>query len=170
MAEHIVEHVGFLDIVKALAAADEISGGKAPVGQVPEEHMIGDQHWHWHHAPSGQCGQLGADPGKFGDPAGTQIEPFKPAHKGTGGAPGQDLLLPREQRIPDRIFLAAVAVLRRFEPIFAQSGRTHQRRGEHPVAHIGQPGKVGLGGGSRVSHGFRCNYIIAGQSLQSWPL
>ena len=53
MAEYIVEHVGFLDVVECFAGADEIAGRETAIGKVPEEYVIGDQHWHGYDRPTG---------------------------------------------------------------------------------------------------------------------
>ena len=49
MAEHVVEHVGFLDVVELLAGADEIARREATVGEVVVEDVVRDQHRHRHH-------------------------------------------------------------------------------------------------------------------------
>src|SRR6185503_14910142 len=40
VAEHIVEHVGLLDVVELAELADELPGGEAPVGEVLEKHLV----------------------------------------------------------------------------------------------------------------------------------
>ena len=66
-------------------------------------------------------------------------------------AAGQDIHLPREQVVPDRVLGAVVSVLGRFQPVIADVVRAPQRRGEDFGPRAGQAGKVG------VQHSCSCN-------------
>jgi hypothetical protein len=55
MAEDIVEDVRLLQVVQLVGLADELAGGEAAVGQVVEEHLVGDQPRNGDHGPAGQA-------------------------------------------------------------------------------------------------------------------
>ena len=54
VAEDVVEDVRLLQVVQLAGVADEPAGGKAPVGQMLEEHLVGHQAGHGHDAPAGE--------------------------------------------------------------------------------------------------------------------
>ncbi len=58
MAEDVVEDVRLFQIVELVRPADEATGGKAPVGQVIEEHLVGHEAGHGDDRPAGQGVQL----------------------------------------------------------------------------------------------------------------
>ena len=57
MPEHIVEHVGFLQIVELVRPADEIARDEAAVRHMVEEHVVRHQSRHCHDLPAGQVHQ-----------------------------------------------------------------------------------------------------------------
>ena len=78
VTEDIVEHVGLLDVVEGLAGADEITGREAAVGEVPEEHMVGNQHRNRHHRPAGQPAKFFRKAAEIRHAAAPKIELFEP--------------------------------------------------------------------------------------------
>ncbi len=53
MAEHVVKDVGLFEVVELVCAADELSGREAPMREVLEEHLVGDQARHGDDLPAG---------------------------------------------------------------------------------------------------------------------
>ena len=110
MAEDIVEDVGLLQVVELLGPADELAGGKAPVGQMVEEDVVRHQPRHGHHAPAGQPLQLRIDPLEVGDAAAMQIERVEPAQERVAGPARQSFALALVQGRPDAVLVGGVAV------------------------------------------------------------
>ncbi|MCY1551937.1 hypothetical protein D9M68_883030 [compost metagenome] len=54
MAEQIVEHVGFDDVVELVGLANPVGDGKAPVGQQVEERTFRNEAGHGHNFPTGR--------------------------------------------------------------------------------------------------------------------
>ena len=57
MAEHVMENVRLLQIVKLIGAADKSARGKTAVGQVRVEYLVWNQPGHGNHTPAGERGQ-----------------------------------------------------------------------------------------------------------------
>ena len=53
MAENIVEHVGFLQIIQLIGSPDEIARDKAAVGKMIEKNLIRHKPRHRHDLPAG---------------------------------------------------------------------------------------------------------------------
>jgi hypothetical protein len=53
VAKDVVEDVGFLEIIQLLLGSDEGTGRKAPIGEVIEENVIGNELGHRNDAPAG---------------------------------------------------------------------------------------------------------------------
>ena len=51
MTEHIVKHVGFLEIIELVGLADEIARRETPLAQMPEKHIVGHHARHRHDGP-----------------------------------------------------------------------------------------------------------------------
>ena len=142
MAEHVVKYVGFLDVIERLARADEIAGGETSVRQMPEEHVVRDQHGHGNDAPTGQSAQFLRHGLKVRHASSPQIELFQPRQESAGRAPRQDVHLAREQVVPDRVVFRRILGLRRFDPVIADMVRLFQRRREDVGRQIGKAGKI----------------------------
>ena len=123
MAEDIVKDVGFLNVIEGFARADKVAGRKAPVGQMPEEHVIGDQHGHRHHAPACERVQLFRHRAELGNAAFAKVKLFQPRHKRARRAAGQQLRLARKQIVPDGVILARIVRLRGLDPILTHMAR-----------------------------------------------
>ena len=160
MAEDVVEHVGFLDVIEGLARADEIARGETPVGQVPEEHVVGDQHGHGDHAPPGQRIEVFGQCAEFGHAPAVEVQFLQTRHERGRRAAGQHGHLPRKQIVPDRVVFGRIVGLFGFEPVVAHMRGLLQRRGEHLCRKVGQAGKV-LFGLCKCSHMVGVNTIIA---------
>ncbi len=103
MAEHVVEHIGLLQIVDLVGPADEAPGDKAAVCKVLEEHFVRRKARHGDDAPAGQGGQLVGKFGEVGDAGPGEMEDVEAPQKGRDRAANQLLRLAREQAIPQRV-------------------------------------------------------------------
>ena len=103
MAEHVVKHVRFLQIIQLVRLADEIARRKAPVGKMIEKHRIGHQARHRHHLPAGQRHQFIVQPGKIRHAGPRQVEPLQSIEKLRRHPTGQQPGLPIEQMIPHTV-------------------------------------------------------------------
>ena len=130
MPEDIVEDIGFLDVIELLARADEVAGRKTTVGEVVEEHLIGDQHRHRHHGPAGERPELFIERTEFGDAAATEVEPLEPLQEPAAGTAGQQRHLPRVEVVPDTVFGGGVVPLSGLQPVLTEPRRFTQRRDE----------------------------------------
>ncbi len=148
MAEHVVEDVRLLDIVELVGAADELAGGKAAVGEMVEEDLVGHQRRHRDHAPARQPVQIVRQPLEIRDVIAHQAEPLQPVQIFVAGAPRQHLGLPLIQRLPDRVLGGAIAlpmlVNREIRPDvrmrFSQGFKTgHGRNRERAKAPVKPP-------------------------------
>ncbi|MEI9992572.1 MAG: hypothetical protein WDM86_21390 [Rhizomicrobium sp.] len=91
MAEHVVEDVRLLDIVELVGAPDELAGGKAAVGEVVEEDLVGHQRRHGDDAPAGQLLKPVRQPLEIGNGVGHQVEPLQPVEDSSQARPGSTL-------------------------------------------------------------------------------
>ena len=130
MPEDIVEDIGLLDVIELLTRADEVAGGKPTVGEVVEEHLIGDQHRHRHHGPAGERTELFIESTELGDAAASEVEPLQPLHERAAGTPREQRHLPRIEIVPDAVFGGGVVALGGLQPVLTEPRRFAQRRDE----------------------------------------
>ena len=112
MPEHVVEHIGFPQVIELVRTADEVACDEAAVGHMVEEHVVGHQPRHRHHLPAGQRRQPFGQFGEIGNARLRQFQHVESAQIRLRGAARQELRLPREQRIPH-----AMLVRREMRPI-----------------------------------------------------
>ena len=108
MAEHVVEDVGFLQIVELVRPADEIARDEAAIRHVIEKNIVRHQPRHRHHLPPGQLHKPFGQFLKIRDARFRQLQHVQPAQIGVRCAAGKQLGLAREQRIPGRMLLRRV--------------------------------------------------------------
>jgi hypothetical protein len=111
MTEDIVENVGFLQVVELILAADEAGRGKAPIGEVIEEHIVGDEAGHGNDAPARRTLQRLVQAAEIGNAFGFDAERFQTVEKRLAGAAREDRFLAMEQRAPGRMLLGSVGIL-----------------------------------------------------------
>ena len=110
MTEDVVKDVGLLQVVELVGLAHEGPGREAAVGQVLEEHLVGDQAWRGDHGPAGQPLKLGIDRPKVGDAAAMQVQRIQPLQEGVAGAAGQQGGLTLIERVPHPMLIGGVGV------------------------------------------------------------
>jgi hypothetical protein len=110
MAEHVVEDVGFLKIIKLIGASYELSGREPAVGQMVEEHRVRDQARHRHHGPAGQPLQLLVDPREVGDTRPVQVQRVQALEERIASASRQQSALALVQRDPDIVLGLGIAL------------------------------------------------------------
>ncbi len=110
MAEHIVEHIGFLDIVQLRGLADELPGRKPAVRQMFEKNRIRHQRGHRHHAPSGELFQIVGELLEIGNAARTKRKLLQAIEEFAARPPLQHLGLPIVQRAPNAVLGRAIAL------------------------------------------------------------
>ncbi len=108
MAEHVVEHVRFLQIVELVGPADEIARDEAAIGHVVEEHIVRHQAGHRHDLPAGQAHQPFGQFLEIGDAGLGQLEHVEPAQIGLRRATGEQFRLAVEQRVPHRMLVRGI--------------------------------------------------------------
>src|SRR3546814_7952746 len=110
MAEDVVEDVGFLKIVELLRRADEIARGKAPVREMVEKDVVGDEPRHRDDLPSRRRHQSRVERAVIGNARLFEAQHVDTAQKSLRCAPGQHLRLAREEPIPHRMFVGGERV------------------------------------------------------------
>ena len=110
MAEHVMKHVRFLQIIKLFASADEITGNKATIGEVIEKNIIGNQPRNRDHFPAGRIHQSIGKLGKVGNARLGEIEYINSVQKGLACTARQLLNLPFEQDIPGFMIFDRIGV------------------------------------------------------------
>jgi hypothetical protein len=105
MAEHVVEDVGFLEIIELPGRADEVAGRKAPLAQMAEEDLVGDEAGDGDHRPAGPRRQSFVDLGQPRNAGMVEPEQLEAGLEGAHRPSGQLLLLAREQQVPDPMVL-----------------------------------------------------------------
>jgi hypothetical protein len=108
VAEHIVEHVGLLDVVELRGLADELPGGKTAVRQMLEEHFVGHQARHRHHLPAGALAQHVGEAPEVRDRFGTDRQPLHAVDELLAGVAGQELRLALEEAAPHGVLGARI--------------------------------------------------------------
>ncbi len=108
MAEEVVEDVRLLQIVELVLAADEAGRGKATVGEMREEHRIGDEARHGDDMPARRALQPLVEAAEIGNRVGFDAERVQTIEKRLAGAARQNRFLAMEQRAPDRVLLGSV--------------------------------------------------------------
>ena len=127
--EHVVEHVGFLEIVELACLADEIARGEAAVGEMLEEHVIGDQPGDRDHRPAGERAELLVELGEIGDARARQMQHLEALLELMHRAAVEQRLLAREQRIPHPMILVGQLIpMLRDGPVSGRAGRRNRRR------------------------------------------
>ncbi len=125
MAEDVVEDVGFLEVIELFGRADKIARGKAPVREVVEEDIVGDEAGHRDDLPPRRRRQARIEFAIIGNARLFEAQHVDAAQKGFGRAAGQHLRLAREEAIPHRMFVGGEGVpILRNRPV----GRGARRR------------------------------------------
>ncbi|SIK41182.1 Uncharacterised protein [Mycobacteroides abscessus subsp. abscessus] len=84
-----MENVGFFQIVQLVGLADELPGRETAVGQMLEEHLVGDKARHGHHLPSGPRHEYLAQRIELRNAVGADRQVPHALHKRVAGPPGQ---------------------------------------------------------------------------------
>ena len=110
MAENIVENVRFLQIVQLMGAADKLAGGKAAIGHVVEEDVVGHHARHGNNPPAGALFQGVRQTLEVGNAACRNRQVLQAVHIVLRRPPGDQLHLAFEQRLPRAVFLGRIGV------------------------------------------------------------
>ena len=108
MPEDVMEDVGLLQIFKLRLRANECPGGKAPIGEMIEEGVIGNQPGHRNDAPAGHRPQSAAQIRELRNAGARQFELLLRLQEFVAGPSGQELRLAGEQPVPAIVLLVAV--------------------------------------------------------------
>ncbi len=105
MAEHVVENVGFFEIVEFALGSDKGACRKAPTRQKIEERLIGDEPGYRHDVPAGECGETPAQLAEVRNARPRQLELGQGGEVLITGASGQQSRLPRIEAVPPVVLL-----------------------------------------------------------------
>src|SRR5260370_14551573 len=130
MAEDVVEDVGVLEVVELSALADELACREAPIGEMFEEHLVGNEARYRDDWPPGMLHRDVAQPSEVRDLVGADRQVAHPLQELLAGTAGEQLRLTLEQRLPDGMLVGSI-----FLPALIDG----------PVGPLGPPGLAGLG-------------------------
>src|SRR5258708_1515917 len=108
MAEDVVEDVGLLEVVELIALADELARREAPIGEMFEEHLVGNEARYRDDLPPGMLHQHVAQPSEVRDLVGADRQVAHPLHELLAGTAREQLRLTLEQRLPNGMLVGSI--------------------------------------------------------------
>src|SRR5260221_4249592 len=108
MAEDVVEAVGLVEVVELIALADELARREAPIGEMFEEHLVGNEARYRDNLPPGMLHQHFAQLSEVRDLVGADRQVAHPLHELLAGAALEQLCLTLEQRLPDGMLVGSI--------------------------------------------------------------
>ena len=108
VTEHVMEDVRLLQIIEFGLGTNERPGGKASVGEMLEEGVVGNKPRDGDDAPAGQSRKPFAQIRKIRDAGARKLQLRLRFEKGLAGAAGQQFGLPGEEPVPPIVLLGRV--------------------------------------------------------------